>query len=219
MWPFNQYNQPIYQQYASAYDTGNYSGFDQNQVFGHIQQFMQGAPFDLQQNVYQQHFAQMPYQQRAFLAQQIPPQYGMDPNNPYAMAQGFTRFGQEQPGMLAQLLSHPLLLGSGVVLAGLIAKHVLAHNQWGGGGYGAIQPPMGDPYGAGWGGWNPGNQEARYEEREARHEEREARREFERAEFNPNPWEARREFREAEHEEREARRDERDARWDRERGW
>src|SRR5579859_3346489 len=150
MWPFNQYNQPIYQQYASAYDTGNYSGFDQNQVFGHIQQFMQGAPFDLQQNVYQQHFAQMPYQQRAFLAQQIPPQYGMDPNNPYAMAQGFTRFGQEQPGMLAQLLSHPLLLGSGVVLAGLIAKHVLAHNQWGGGGYGAIQPPMGDPYGAGW---------------------------------------------------------------------
>jgi hypothetical protein len=90
---------------------------------------MQNAPLDTQQDIYQQHFAQMPYEQRAFLAQQIPPQYGLDPNDPGAMAQGFARFGQEQPGMLSRILSHPFLMGSGVALAGLIAKHMLQRHE------------------------------------------------------------------------------------------
>jgi hypothetical protein len=129
MWPFDQNNQPTYQQYASAYDSGDFQGIDPDQASGHIQQFMQGAPLDMQHNVYQQHFAQMPYEQRAFLAQQLPPHYGLDPNDPASMAHGFARFGQEQPGMLAQLLRHPFLLGSGVALAGLIAKHMIARHE------------------------------------------------------------------------------------------
>ncbi len=64
---------------------------------------MQSAPPDMQQQIYQQHFAQMPYEQRAMLAQQMPPQYYMDPNNPGMMAQNFLRFGQEQPNMLQHL--------------------------------------------------------------------------------------------------------------------
>jgi hypothetical protein len=129
MWPFDQNNQPVYQQYASAYDSGNFNGVDPNQAYGHIQQFMQNAPDGMQQNIYQQHFAQMPYEQRAFLAQQVPPQYGLNPDNPVAMAQGFARFGQEQPGMVSRLLSHPFLLGSGVALAGLIAKHMIRQHE------------------------------------------------------------------------------------------
>jgi hypothetical protein len=171
----------------------------------------------MQQNVYQQHFAQMPYEQRAFLAQQIPPQYGLDPNNPYAMAQGFTRFGREQPGVLTQILSHPFLLGSGVVLAGLIAKHMITQQEQRNYDYNAIPPFGGNPYGNNWGGG--GNPDARYENREARHEEREARREFERAEFNPNPFGAAEERHEAERDMREARHERREANWDREHGW
>src|ERR1700682_4546500 len=102
MWPFDQNNQQAYQQYANAHDTGNYSGFDQNQAMGHLQQFMMGAPVDMQQQLYQQHFSQMPYEQRMFLAQQMPQQYYMDPNDPYSMSQSFTRLGQEQPNILRQ---------------------------------------------------------------------------------------------------------------------
>ncbi len=133
MWPFDQNNVPMYQQYAQAYDTGNYGGFDQNQVYGNIQQFMQGAPMDMQQNLFQQHFAQMPYEQRMIFAQQMPPEYGVDPNDPWSMSQGFMRMGRERPDLLAQILNHPLLLGAGVGLAGLIAKHMM--NHYGGGNF------------------------------------------------------------------------------------
>ncbi|HEU5227456.1 MAG TPA: hypothetical protein VFU49_06550 [Ktedonobacteraceae bacterium] len=129
MWPFDQNNQPMYQQYAQAYETGNYNGFDHHQALGYLQQFMQGAPPDMQQQLFQQHFAQMPYEQRAVLAQQMPPQYSMDPNNPGAMAQSFLRLGQEQPNMLQRVFSHPLLLAGAIGLTGLVAKHMLSHHQ------------------------------------------------------------------------------------------
>lgn len=129
MWPFDQNNQNAYQQYAQGYDTGNYNGFDQNQAFGHLQQFMQGAPLDMQQQLYQQHFTQMPYEQRAFLAQQVPPQYGMNPNDPFSMSQSFLRMGQEQPQLLQRIFSHPLLLGSALALTGLVAKHMITHHE------------------------------------------------------------------------------------------
>lgn len=128
MWPFDENNRGTYQQYAQGYDTGNYGGIDPNQASGYIQQFLQGAPADMQQRVYQQHFEQMPYEQRAFIAQQVP-QYGMDPNNPFSMSQGMFRLGQEQPGMVQRLFSHPMLLGGSVALAGLIAKHMLDHHE------------------------------------------------------------------------------------------
>jgi hypothetical protein len=56
MWPFDQNNQQMYQQYAQAHQAGDYSTLDQNQAMGNMQQFMQNAPADTQQQVYQQHF-------------------------------------------------------------------------------------------------------------------------------------------------------------------
>jgi len=55
----------------------------------------------MQQQVYQQHFEQMPMDQRQQFMQQMPPQYQqqMDPNNPQMMAQGFQQMGQQQPGI------------------------------------------------------------------------------------------------------------------------
>src|SRR5437764_11982166 len=129
MWPFNQNNQQMYQQYAQAYDTGNYSGFDPYQSVGHVQQFMQNAPYDLQQRLYEQHFAQMPYEHRMLLAQRMPQQYAMDINNPASMAQSFALLGQQQPGLLQHVFNHPILLGGGVALAALVAKHVIAHHE------------------------------------------------------------------------------------------
>jgi hypothetical protein len=188
MWPFDQNNQQVYQQYAQAYDTGNYGGFDPYQAMGHIQQFMQNAPWDVQQRVYQQHFEQMPYEQRMVIAQQLPPQYGMDPNNPLSMAQGFTRLGQERPDILAGIFRHPLLLGSGVALAGLIAKHMISHHereQYER--YEQQQPPFG--YNQGYGDpYAPGLGQERREEQELRREIRQEERELRRLEERDRGW-------------------------------
>ena len=147
MWPFDQNNQQMYQQYAQAYDTGNYYGIDNNQMWGNLLQFMRGAPYDMQQRIYQQHFEQMPFGQRTLLAQQMPQGYYMDPNDTWSMAQTFHRLGQEQPNILQGILGHPLLTGAALGLAGLVAKHVLAHHhntmyqeQYG---YPQQQPPFG----------------------------------------------------------------------------
>ncbi len=129
MWPFDNNNQQVYQQYAQAYDSGNYNGFDPFQALGHITQFMQGAPLDTQHNLYRQHFEQMPYEQRAALVQQMPYEYQADPNDTNALAHNFARLGQERPNLLQTIFSHPLLLGASVGLAGLIAKHMLSHHQ------------------------------------------------------------------------------------------
>jgi len=166
MWPFDQNNQPMYQQYAQAYDTGNYHGLDHNQSLGYMQQFMQSAPPDMQEQIFQQHFAQMPYDQRALFAQQVPPQYGLRPDDPWSMAQGFMRVGREQPHLLRGIFSHPVLLSGALGIAGLIAKHMLSHNQ-GGGAYG------GQGYG-----YNPQQQYMQQELNQERREEQELRREL-----------------------------------------
>jgi hypothetical protein len=129
MWPFDNNNQQVYQQYSQAYDSGNYNGFDPFQALGHITQFMQGAPMDTQHNLYRQHFEQMPYEQRAALVQQMPYEYQTDPNDTNSLARNFLRLGQERPNLLQTIFSHPLLLGASVGLAGLIAKHMLSHHQ------------------------------------------------------------------------------------------
>jgi hypothetical protein len=185
MWPFDQNNQQVYQQYAQAYNTGNYNGFDPNQSFGHVEQFMQGAPYDVQQQVYQQHFAQMPYDQRMLLAQRVPPQYAMDINNPASMAQSFSLMGQQQPGLLRQVFNHPILLGSGVVLAGLIAKHMIDHHE-----------RYEQQYGYNQGGYNQGYQNQGYLQQELnqeRREDRELRRELRQEEHREERFEEREE--------------------------
>lgn len=129
MWPFDQNNQQMYQQYAQAYDNNNFQGFDNNQIWGHLFQFMQGAPADMQQRVYQQHFEQMPYEQRMAMAQQMPPGYYMDPNDTRSMAQAFHRLSQEQPNMIQRIMSHPMLTGAALGLVGLVAKHMIDHHR------------------------------------------------------------------------------------------
>lgn len=162
MWPFDQNNQQAYQQYAQAYDTGNFAGLNHQHALGWLQQFIMGAPPDMQQQIYQQHFSQMPYEQRAFLAQQVPPQYGMNPNDPWSMSQGFLRLGQEQPHILRQIFSHPFLMAAGVGLVGLIAKHMLTHhhqtmgNQYAGQQYGYNQGPQYNQGGYQQGGYQQG---------------------------------------------------------------
>ena len=138
MWPFDQNNQQMYQQYAQAGQSGDYSNMDQNQAMGHMQQFMQNAPADTQQQVYQQHFEQMPYEQRSQFAQQMPQGYGADPNDPQGMAQGFHQMGQEQPGMLSQMFGQGGAMGGSSMgqgmlggLVGSVAQHMLS-NRGGG---------------------------------------------------------------------------------------
>jgi hypothetical protein len=129
MWPFDANNQQMYQKYAQVYDQKNYSGIDQNEAKGHVQQFVQNAPPEVQQRVFQQHFAQMSPEQRAQLAQMFPPEYGVDPDNPASMAQGMARLRRERPDVLQRIVNHPVLLATSVGLAALIAKHMLEHRQ------------------------------------------------------------------------------------------
>ncbi|GAC1364789.1 MAG: hypothetical protein NVS2B12_22720 [Ktedonobacteraceae bacterium] len=129
MWPFDQSKQDNYQQYAQAYNSGNFNNVDPNQASGDLQTFAQNAPPDVQQRIYAEHFSQLPPDQRALIAQQMPQEYGVDPNDPNSMAQGFSRLGQERPDVLQGILSHPLLIGASVALAGLVAKHMLDEHR------------------------------------------------------------------------------------------
>jgi hypothetical protein len=127
MWPFDPNKQHVYQRYAQAYETGDDSNLDRNEAAMHLQQFTQNAPPDVQQRVFQQHFAQMPSDQRAQLAQQLPPEYAVNPNDPTSMAQNMARLSQERPDVLQRLLNHPVLLAGSVGLAALVARHMLHH--------------------------------------------------------------------------------------------
>ncbi len=129
MWPFDPNKQQMYQQYAQASNTGDYSGIDPNEAQGQLQQFVQNAPPDEQQQVFQQHFSQMPPEQRAQLAQQFPPEYGVYPNDPASMAQGMARASREKPDVAQGIMAHPVMLAGGVALAALVAKHMLDTRQ------------------------------------------------------------------------------------------
>jgi len=129
MWPFDTNNQHTYQTYVQAYEQGDYSNIDQNQVRGHVRQFVQNAPPDVQERIFQQHFAELSPEQRAQIVQMFPSEYQVDPNNPAAMAQSMTRLKQEHHDVLQRILDHPILLAATVGLAGLIAKHMLEHRQ------------------------------------------------------------------------------------------
>ncbi len=129
MWPFDPNKQQMYQQYAQAHNTGNYSNIDPNEARGQLQQFVQNAPPDEQRQVFQQHFAQMSPDQRAQIAQQFPPEYGVNPNDPASVAQGMARASQERPDVAQRILAHPVLLAASVGLAALVAKHMLEKRQ------------------------------------------------------------------------------------------
>lgn len=181
MYPFDATQQQIYEQYVQAHQSGDHSQIDPTQAYGHVQQFMQNAPPQLQQQVYEQHFAQMPYVQRQQFAQQMPPPYQpyMDPNNPQQMAQGFQQMGQQQPGLLQQVLgglgghsgagsmgspgslggvlSNPVAKSALIGLAGAAAGYLLGGHRgggWGGGMFGGGEGFGGDRDDRG--GWGDG---------------------------------------------------------------
>jgi hypothetical protein len=131
MFPFDQANQPMYQQYAQAYDSGQQGGLDHGQMLGHVTQFMQNAPPSMQQGIFQQVFSQMAPQQRQSFAGQVPNQFQMDPRNPNQMAQSFQQMGQQRPDLLGQLLgpggmiNSPLAQMALSMIAGLAAKQMM----------------------------------------------------------------------------------------------
>ena len=106
--------------------------------------------------------------------------------DPFSMAQGFARLSQERPDILAGIFRHPLLLGGGVVLAGLIAKHMIAHHERQQYEMYQQQHPQynypqgyGDPYAQG---------QIRHEEREIRREIRREEQELHRLEERDRGW-------------------------------
>ncbi len=125
MWPFDPNKQQMYQQYAQAAQSGDYSAINPQEAQTNMQQFVQNAPPEQIQQVFAQHFASMPPQQRAQIAQQFPPEYGVNPNDPDSMARGMARAKQERPDVLQSIVSHPVLVAGAAGIAALVAKHML----------------------------------------------------------------------------------------------
>ena len=125
MWPFDPNKQDMYQRYAQAYDSGDASNIDTNEAQGQLQQFVQNAPPDQQQAIFQEHFSQLSPDERAQLSQQFPPEYGVDPNDSSSLAQGMARASQERPDVAQRILSHPLLIAGAAGLAAIVAKRML----------------------------------------------------------------------------------------------
>jgi hypothetical protein len=160
MYPFDQKRQHVYEQYVSAYDTGDYSRVDPHVAMGILQHFLQSALPEMVQGVLQQYFQQMPPALRAQLAQQMPSPYGLNPNNPLQMAQGFQSLSQQHPGWLDQVsrqggpFGNPFLQTVAVGVAALAAKHLLRSHY--GGGLGNVLGGVvgsGQYYGGREGGW------------------------------------------------------------------
>src|SRR5439155_26644231 len=99
MWTFDPNKQQMYQQYAQAHQTGNYSNIDPNEARGQLQEFVQNAPPEEQGQVFQQHFAQMSPDQRAQIAQQFPPEYGVNLNDPASMTKSMARSSRVRPDL------------------------------------------------------------------------------------------------------------------------
>lgn len=153
MWPFDQNNQQMYQQYSNAWDQGSYGQLPEQEVRQNYQQFVQNAPPQMVEQAHQQYYEQMPPQQRGSLMQGLigglmqqginPQQAGIQNTDPYSMsprdAARVTSFAQQQsPDLLHQIMGPGGPLGSTgakVAVAGiaaLAAKQILGG---GGGGF------------------------------------------------------------------------------------
>lgn len=89
----------------------------------------------MKENIY----VALSYDQRSQFAQQMPQQYGADPNNPQGMAQGFHQMEQEQSAMLSQMFGQggtsSNMMGQGGLgrLVEAVAQHMMSNR--GGGGF------------------------------------------------------------------------------------
>ncbi len=150
MYPYDQNNTQMYQQYANAWDQGNYNQIPEDQARQNYQQFVRNAPPQMVQQVHEQYYQQMPPQQRGGLIQGLmgalqqrgydPRQAGIQNTDPYNMspqeAARLTSYAQQQqPDILHQILGPGGPLGSTgakLAVAGLAA--LAAKNLLGGGG-------------------------------------------------------------------------------------
>src|SRR5437870_5568446 len=119
MWPIDQNNQQMYQQYANAWDQGTYGQLPEQEVRQNYRQFVQNAPPPVVEQVHQQYYEQMPPQQRGSLMQGLmgslmgqgydPRQAGIKNTDPYRMspreaARLTTYTKQQNPDILHQVL-------------------------------------------------------------------------------------------------------------------
>lgn len=154
MWPFDQNNQQMYQQYANSWDQGTYHQIPENEARQNYQQFVQNAPPQMVEQAHQQYYEQMPPQQRGNLMQGLmgglmqrgfnPQQAGIQNTNPYNMspadAARLTGYAQQQsPDLLHQIMGPGGPLGStGAKLAVAGIAALAAKQMLGGGGMGGM---------------------------------------------------------------------------------
>lgn len=120
----------MYQRYAQAAQSGDYSQIDPNEAAGNLQQFVQNAPPDLQQQAYAEYFQQMSPQQMQQLLQALPPdvQSQLNANDPQGFAQGFGQTVQQRPDLLQRMKEHPVASIALAGLAAVAAKHILSRH-------------------------------------------------------------------------------------------
>jgi hypothetical protein len=152
MYPFDQNNQQMYQQYANAWDQGTYSQLPEQQAYQNYGQFVQNAPPQMVQQAHEQYYQQMQPQQRGNLMQGLlggltqrgvnPQQIGLQNTDPYNMspqdAARLTSYTQQQqPDLLHQIMGPGGPLGSTgakLAVAGIAAfaaKQMLGNNGGG----------------------------------------------------------------------------------------
>lgn len=127
MYPFDQNNQQMYQQYANHADQGTYSQIPEQEARQNYNQFVQNAPPQMVQQAHEQYYQQMLPQQRGGLMQGLlgglmqrgatPQQMGIQNTDPYSMspqdAGRVTGYAaQQQPDLLHQIMGPGGPLGS-----------------------------------------------------------------------------------------------------------
>ncbi len=155
MWqndPNNQ--QQMYQQYANAWDQGNYQQIPHQDAWQNYNQFMNNAPPQMVEQVHQQYYQQMPPQERGGLLQGImgglmqrgvsPQQMGVQNTDPYSMspadAARVTSYAQQQhPDVLQQVFAPGGVLGNPMAKMAVAGLAALAAKQFLGGGGGGNQ--------------------------------------------------------------------------------
>jgi hypothetical protein len=150
MWPIDQDNQQMYQQYANAWDQGTYGQLPEQEVRQNYNQFVHYAPPEMVEQAYQQYYTHMPQQQRGDLMWGLlvaliqqgynPQQAGISSYDPYNMSPRdsarLTSYTQQRnPDILHHIMGPGGPLGStGAKLAiagitALAAKQILG-NGW-----------------------------------------------------------------------------------------
>ncbi len=155
MWPIDQNNQQMYQQYANHWDQGTYGQIPEQEAQQNYQQFTHNAPPQMVEQAHQQYYQQLPQQQHASLMQGLlgglmqrgidPRQAGIQNTNPNSMSpqEGAQLTGyvqQQQPDLLHQVMGPGGPLGStGAKLAVAGIAAFAAKQMLSGGGFGGMK--------------------------------------------------------------------------------